>query len=250
MRIHILSDLHMEFGEVQIPRVDCDLVILAGDISTKWHGVQWALRQWPDVPVLYLLGNHEYYGENFPSLVEKLKALTEGSNVHVLENDAVAVGGYAFFGATLWADLALHGAWQDGAAEAGTQMNDYRRIRNSEQGYRKLEPRDTRERHLLSRQGLEIFLGRTPPEKSVIVTHHAPSLFSLPEHRRAELLSCAYTSRLEPLIQQYQPRLWIHGHIHHSQDYRIGNTRVVANPRAYPDDPNRDFALDFVVTLD
>jgi Icc-related predicted phosphoesterase len=84
---------------------------------------------------------------------------------------------------------------------------------------------------------------------SVIVTHHAPSMLSLPEHRRSEEISSAYASNLEPLILQYQPRLWIHGHIHHSNNYCIGETRVLANPRSYPDKPNPDFVSDLVIDV-
>jgi hypothetical protein len=54
MRLHILSDLHQEFGEVPVPRVDCDCVVLAGDVSTKTNGLKWILRTFTDVPVIYL----------------------------------------------------------------------------------------------------------------------------------------------------------------------------------------------------
>lgn len=249
MRLHVLSDLHMEFGEVQIPVVDCDAVVLAGDISTKFAGVRWALRQWTDRPVIYVLGNHEYYGAKFPRLVDKLREETRGTHVHVLENECLRVGGVTFFGATLWTDLELNSDWVTGAAEAGSVMNDYKRIRNSEVHFRHLAPRDTRQRHLASREALAAVLANGSAARTVVVTHHAPALQSLPEKRRAQLISCAYASRLEDLIQQYQPPLWIHGHIHHSHDYQIGRTRVLANPRAYPDDINPGFVPDLVVEV-
>ncbi len=37
MRIRILSDLHQEFGPVELPRTDVDLTVLPGDIATKLH---------------------------------------------------------------------------------------------------------------------------------------------------------------------------------------------------------------------
>jgi hypothetical protein len=42
MRIRILSDLHQEFGEADVPEVACDCVVLAGDVSTKLDGVRWS----------------------------------------------------------------------------------------------------------------------------------------------------------------------------------------------------------------
>lgn len=73
---------------------------------------------------------------------------------------------------------------------------------------------------------------------------------SLPEHRRSESISCAYASHLDAFIEEYEPLLWIHGHIHHSQDYVIGKTRVLSNPRAYVDEPNVLFEPQLVVDLD
>ena len=128
-------------------------------------------------------------------------------------------------------------------------MNDYKRARNSAKGYKRLSANDTRNAHLTSVQAMKAFFEAGDASSSVIVTHHAPSMLSLPDHRRLEEISCAYASNLEPLIMEYQPQLWIHGHIHHSNDYRIGETRVLSNPRAYPDKPNPGFASDLVVDV-
>lgn len=108
--------------------------------------------------------------------------------------------------------------------------------------------KDTRTLHLRSVEAMREFLESHAAERTVVVTHHAPSMLSLPEHRRSKLLSCAYASHLDDFILKHEPLLWIHGHIHHSNDYHIGQTRVVANPRAYPDGPNEDF--DSVLVLD
>ncbi|MDF1755738.1 MAG: metallophosphoesterase [Verrucomicrobiales bacterium] len=127
MRIQILSDLHIEFGEFQYPKTGADLVILAGDTHTKLNGVKWAIKEIPEVPVLYILGNHEFYGAKFPRLIEKLKIATQGSNVRILEEESIEIGVYRFFGATLWTDMALHGDIQTGSIEA-LQMNDYKKV--------------------------------------------------------------------------------------------------------------------------
>ena len=249
MRLHVISDLHQEFGEVDVPTVDCDCVIIAGDASTKHHGFEWIRRKFGDVPVIYICGNHEFYGDKIPRLTERLREQARDTNVHLLENDSVTIGGVHFFGCTLWTDMALHGDWLQGAAEANVLMNDYKRIRNSARGYKRLSAGDTRKLHIASTHALRSFLASHEPRHSVIVTHHAPSIFSLPEKRRAELSSCAYASRLDGFIQEHQPQLWIHGHIHDSQDYWIGDTRIVSNPRAYPDEPNPTFVPDLVVTV-
>src|SRR5262245_7256668 len=129
MRLHVVSDLHQEFGEIDIPTVDCDCVVLAGDVSTKRNGLKWIRQRFHDVPVIYVCGNHEFYGDKLPRLMEKLRDETKGTNVHFLENDSVTIDGVSIFGCTLWTDMSLHGHWLEGATEANARMNDYKRVR-------------------------------------------------------------------------------------------------------------------------
>ncbi len=248
MRVRILSDLHLEFGEFPLPDAPADLVILAGDIHVRRNPVPWIRKTFPEVPVLYIAGNHEFYGGKFPRQLEKLKEEAAGTNIRVLENETLELGGYRFFGCTLWTDMDLFGDVMASCIEAGAQMNDYRRIRLSP-SFRKLRPADTRARHILSRQAIEDFLSAGNPRKSIVVTHHAPSILSLPPRRRSQPLSCAYASHLDELILHHQPLLWVHGHIHHSQDYRIGETRVLSNPHGYIDEPNPNFDPPLTVEL-
>lgn len=246
MRIRILSDLHLEFGDFHPPEVPCDCVILAGDVHTKRNARAWIAEHFRSTPVIYVLGNHEYYGEQIPALVTQLKSDFSGTNVHVLENEPLSLNGVEFFGTTLWTDMKLLGDPITGAANAG-DMTDFKRIRLSST-YRKFRPVDARRFHAESRSGIERFL-KSEPARQVVVTHHAPSACSLPERLRTEPSSCGYASNLEDMITSRGPALWVHGHIHSSSNYRIGRTRVVANPRGYPDELNAAFVPDLVVEV-
>lgn len=93
MRVRILSDLHLEFGPALLPDVDCDGVVLAGDISTKLHGLDWIRERFPDLPAIYICGNHEFYGDKHPRVIERLREAALGTSVHVLENEHVSLGG-------------------------------------------------------------------------------------------------------------------------------------------------------------
>ena len=73
MKIQVLCDLHVEFGDFDLPDVGADLVILAGDTHVKDKGLKWVLDQGFKVPVIYVLGNHEFYRDKFPGLIDKLK---------------------------------------------------------------------------------------------------------------------------------------------------------------------------------
>ena len=61
MKLQILSDIHLEFGPFKIPKTDADVIILAGDIHIGTAAVDWIKSQ-TKKPVLYVAGNHEYYG--------------------------------------------------------------------------------------------------------------------------------------------------------------------------------------------
>jgi hypothetical protein len=121
-----LCDLHVEFGNFAPPVVGADVVVLAGDVLIKDRGLQWIFDQKFEIPVLYVLGNHEFYREKFPGLIDKLKMDAEGTNVRILENDSVEIGKYRFFGCTLWSDMELLDDEHASSIGAADTMNDYK----------------------------------------------------------------------------------------------------------------------------
>jgi Icc-related predicted phosphoesterase len=249
LKIHILCDLHVEFGNFDPPDVGADVVVLAGDVHVKTRGLQWIFEQKFEIPVLYVLGNHEFYREKFPGLIDKLKMDAQGTHVHVLENDAIEIGGYWFYGCTLWSDMDLLGNEHVSSIVAAETMNDYRLIRLSKT-YRRLSPSDTKAWHARSVRKLREFLVKRDPSRTIVVTHHAPSIQSIVDRYRADPVSAAFASNLEDFILDHQPRLWIHGHTHESFDYEIGKTRVVCNPRGYASiEENKKFRPDYTIVL-
>ena len=83
--------------------------------------------------------------------------------------------------------------------------------------------------------------------KTVIVTHHVPSSRSVPRRFARDLLTPAFASNLESLMDGDGAVLWIHGHTHDQFDYEVFGTRVVCNPRGYvPNALSPDFRPDWV----
>jgi Icc-related predicted phosphoesterase len=245
MRLYIISDLHLEFAPFEPPAVDCDVVVLAGDTDLKLRGLRWALDKFPNRPVLYVFGNHEFYGEKWPRLIEKGRALVAGTNVQILENETCEIAGWRFFGATLWSDFQVTGDMAQASHAASAVMTDYKKIRHWP-SLRKFTPLLARQAHADSLLALRRFMESGDPSRSVVITHHAPSARSLPEKLRTDPVSGSYASNLESLIGKTGPRLWIHGHIHQPSSYLLGNTQVIANPRGYPGELgfNKAFVLD------
>lgn len=248
MKLHILSDLHLEFSEFQMLDLEADIRVLAGDIHTRERGIQWLMQQESKLPTVYVGGNHECYGTAVPRLYEKLHLLAEGTHIHYLENREVILGSTRFLGCTLWTDYGLLGdnVRETAMIVAKSEMNDFKKIRLSP-AYRRLTPGLVYSFHRKSLTWLESRLREPFTGKTVVVSHHAPSPRSFPNDRRT-VIDAAYASCLDSFIEQHPIDLWIHGHTHHCVDYHIGKTRVVSNSRGYPGD-NSGFRADFMIDI-
>lgn len=242
--------MHIEFGGIEWPETNADAVILAGDIHVGKKGFDWAKDNFRNQNVIYILGNHEYYRGAIPKLTEKLKKLSVGTNVHILENETLTIEDVRFFGCTLWSDFRLLNNLNIAVIVAHEMMNDYKLVRLSPK-YRKIQPSDTAIWHGKSRSWMEKELQKAKEEekKTVVITHHAPSIHSVPEQYKNDPLSAAFASDMEKFIEKTEPDLWLHGHIHTSSDYHIGPTRVICNPRGYADEPNHNFDIDLVIEI-
>jgi len=250
MRLLILSDLHREIWYRTSPRpegwvdpfppIDLavsrpDVVILAGDIDVGARAVEWATQAFARVPVLYVHGNHEGYGHHLDDVQKDIAmACAASGHVHFLDRSERVIGGVRFLGATLWTDFKLYGKEASVLAkyDAGQWMNDYKRIRLAKKGYRKLRPDDTEQWHFRDRVWIEERLAEPFDGKTVVITHMAPSERSIAEEYKGDSCSPAFASNLDHPVERAD--LWIHGHVHHSLDYRIGGGRVVCNPLGYP----------------
>jgi len=153
MRIQILSDLHNEFGKFEFNFSEIDLLILAGDIDIGLRGFYWISEIVKEIPVIYVLGNHEYYKNSYPKLLYKLQGLSLNSNIHVLENKSIEIGGVTFHGTTLWTNFELFGNPKTTGYECQQRMNDYKLIR-FDPTYSKLRTIDTHVIHYKRTQNL------------------------------------------------------------------------------------------------
>lgn len=246
MRLHILSDLHLEFGPLDIPVVDADIVVLAGDTHLGRNGVEWALEHFPSQPVIYLCGNHEFYRHSFPDLIDELKGRTRDTNIHVLENDVVEICGYTILGCTLWTDFASTGKTDLAMATAGMYMTDYQIIEFGPD-VRVLRPQDTARAHAKSVAWLRDAIKTCDPHRTVVVTHHAPSCSADAPYHADSPLKPAFSSKLDDLVEQSGVPLWIFGHTHYNTEFTLGATRVLTNQRGYPQEPCRGFNPQLVV---
>lgn len=236
MKIHILSDLHLDFApfrpEDALPlAIDADVVVLAGDLCNGPQGARWAKKAFADKPVIYVAGNHEYYGSVMSEVAQKIRMETAGSNVHFLDNEEFIVGNVRFLGATLWTDFDIEGeAWREAAmGYAKNNMSDFQVIQSKHK--QALTPEQSRALHVKSLAWLKFKLAEPFNGETVVVTHHGCSKRSIHARWMGQMLNGAFTSNLDDTLGRC--KLWVHGHTHDSFDYDVEGTRVIVNPRGY-----------------
>ncbi len=234
MKLHLLSDLHLNVSRLEIPRTDADIVILAGDIARPKEAVAWAsgFAQ----PVLYVIGNHEFYGGHIDGTVQDLRRLSAGTGIRVLDCDQIAMNGVRFLGMTLWTDFMLFGAGdprEQAIEQARAFTRDFSRIRLDEAPGALFSPAAATALFNRHRSWLLARLDEPFPGPTVVITHHAPSPRSIHSRFADSLLNACFISDMEPLMDGHRIALWLHGHTHDSFDYAVNGTRVVCNPRGY-----------------
>lgn len=241
----ILSDLHLDVNRrhpfrLPSPRPACDLVIIAGDVCEgAGRAVRWIEAQEFAVPVVYVLGNHECYGgAREKETAEAKAAAARSGNIHMLQDETAIIGDARVVGATLWTDYRLDGmAWESFAKVAAlAAMSDHSRIIRST-GKRWM-PADAQAEHEVSRDYIDAVLRVPFVGPTIVVTHHAPSSKSVHRSYFGSILNAAFASHIDGLVDRAD--LWVHGHVHSAWDYRIGDGRVICNPRGYVDHGESD----------
>ena len=257
LKIHVLSDIHLEFMDFCPQKTDADVVVLAGDIGTAGVcGLSWARNAFPYQEIVYVAGNHEFYGGNRQTVLADMRDRSKEQGIHFLENDQVVLGGVRFLGATLWTDFEYFGeGFRDIALHNAKQLNDFYLITEdtSRTGVSRFRPVDS----MRLNQTTVSWLSEQLSEKccdewnrTVVVTHHLPTSRSVGNGYKNGVLTPCFASNLERLMVSDSLVLWIHGHTHDSCDYDLLETRLVCNPRGYaPHDTNPNFEEQKIVEV-
>lgn len=240
-RLGLVSDLHLETApDFLLDTTNLDVLIAAGDIlsGSVEHstGVDYLAQMAPNIPTLYVPGNHEFEGSSIDQAISRLRKQAKGTQVKVLYRDAVDLYGVRFLGVTLWSGFDLFGENNRSRCqrEAQKHLQDFKTIlsRNG----RPFTPAMVREEHVKDVAWLIKQLAKDPHIPKILVTHFAPATGSLLRHYGNDPLSAYWVNPCEDLVKQ--ALLSVHGHVHASFDYRltaapVGRGRVVANAKGF-----------------
>jgi predicted phosphodiesterase len=267
MKLHVMSDLHLEFAPMDLP--GGDVLLLAGDICVaahlEKHRTDDRARSHKKVckkfffeecskynSVYYIAGNHEHYSGVFDHTVETLKEFLLDSNVKVLDKEVVNLDGWNLYAATMWTDYNRNDIWAKMAAQQG--LNDHyliKKLKGNALG--KFSADDALEEHNLALKKLDemLYEWQVIDKLTIVMTHHAPTYKSIHEKYQGDALNYAYVSDLsETILRHKNIKYWIHGHTHTAFDYMVDECRVIANPRGYArhgskNSENEEFNVNF-----
>ena len=235
LKIQYCSDLHLEFRHNKqflldhpIP-AEGDILILAGDIvpfsmiaehrdffddvSKKFRHTYW------------IAGNHEFYRsdirERSGSFQESIR-----KNVTLLNNRVIELPKVRLILSTLWSKIS-----PQNSLEIQYSVTDFYAIKN---GDRKFTPDDFNRLHEESLEFLKASFADKTGKKSVVVTHHVPTLKNYPEKFERDYLNEAFVVELHDLILESETDYWIYGHIHeNTPEFKIGKTSLLTSQLGY-----------------
>ena len=265
MKIAVVSDIHLEFGDLDFDNTEgAEVLILSGDIcvandidhntiesnvmyrSTRYHGFfERCCERFSHV--IYVLGNHEHYHGDVAATLDHMRAvLAYLPNLYIMEKESRVIGDTTFVAGTLWTDMNQEDPHT--LAHMRGYMNDFRIIEDSravvhfkdqDGKFRTRTGKWTPEASVVDHKVMKWVIKETveadPCARYVVVGHHAPSRMSTkPRYQKDVVVNGAYSSSLDDFILDHpQIKLWTHGHTHDVFDYMIGSTRVICNPRGY-----------------
>lgn len=242
MKIQLISDLHIDHGNTieGIFESNCDCLVIPGDVfpGPKVYNELVQIKKYhvSDPSIIFVPGNHEYYGYSKEYMDNALSEMNYIDGIHILNRSVVEIDGITFIGSTGW--------WDSSNGPITKQciysMNDFRLIKDiKENGYGV-------NWGIGDRQFFENELSHST-NTTVCVSHMGPTKKSHPKFQNS-LLNTLFQNDWKYMIEKYQPTLWLYGHTHEYMDYHVGNTRCVCNPYGYPNEYNKYFSK-FVIEI-
>lgn len=255
MRVWIFSDLLIDRQSSppfpQIP--DADVCICAGNVMEGGPGyaVEWLGENiMPHMPVLFVPGNRDFFHSSFrEGLFAAEMTAQYYEDLYFLHGRSIVLGGFHFIGASLWTDHKANGRVAATSKSLSNGLEDYKKMHLSKRRGTVFTPASSRKHHREDLRFIAANMSLLPQVPKVVITHHAPSLTSVPSALRSHALVASWTSPLDDFILHYSPLIWVHGHVRAHCNYEIGATRVVCNTRATVDSINPHFLHDFVLDL-
>jgi Icc-related predicted phosphoesterase len=218
VRIGVISDIHQEMhiSPVRIES-DCDILVIAGDLTSGGQ-LQQELSALGDrfKNVVYVPGNHEFYGYNFKTILNVRDNLPD--NVHYLYNEAKIIDGIRFVGTTLWfPNDPMNFSFE-------RLLNDFKLIPNFRSW---VYSENTK---------AQKFLNSHVKDGDFVVTHHLPSHLGVASRYVGSQLNRFFVSPVQENLFA-KAKVWNFGHTHDYVNLKHMNCQLICNPYGYKSRP-------------
>lgn len=241
MKINYISDLHIDI--TAMPDLEnsekAEVLVVAGDLAEYPTGLDWLLKQASKYTyVFYVLGNHEFYRNEYYETISETKKFFDKTNVIVLNNSSFIYKDVVFVGSTFWTDFQGKNPVTMLRVQRG--LNDYNYIKyktvpGPSGRLLKITPEFILHKHEQAVEYVFDICDTYKDKKVVVITHHSPSLRAYDNSvYRGDVLNAGFASNYDSIIERHSNiKAWVYGHIHDTHDYTIGTTRLYCNSRGY-----------------
>jgi len=225
LSIHLSSDIHLEFTDVAPDCPVADVGVFAGDIGLVDDlavlGDFFVEMKKRYEHIIWVLGNHEFYHMDYEEALSDAKSMADKLGIHLMDiefgTENLEIDGVKFWGSTLWMDF-NNDDWFAKRA-VGNGLNDFRAIKLGDRRF------NVTECYAINKRTREAINW----DADVIITHHAPIVIPHPQFEFTDISWGFYNSGLEKQIIESDVKIWMYGHTHHSTDFDLAGTRIIAN---------------------
>lgn len=243
MKIAHCSDLHIYTHSGIYPNItnyhNADVLIIAGDVQEyaldeRYESFfEFASSEFKHVIIVE--GNHEFYYTDINHPKPKY-----ADNVHILRDESIVIDGKTFFGGTMWTNFS--GADYNDLLYISNSIPDFSYIKMGGKLFSLLDCNNLYNNYM---NELSTLLITNPDNEVVVISHFAPTRKSIHHRFAGNGMNSYFCNDLEYYIS-VNPKIthWIHGHTHDEFDYKVGNARILCNPRGYPHEENQ-FSLKY-----
>jgi len=248
LKIQIMSDIHKDQrGDIPQFSREADAIVIAGDIANNGKGVDKFFNMVDNsvkVPVIVVLGNHDYYSYRYNSFVKAVEDYKEMaskySNIHILARETLEIDGVNFIGATLWTDYDKG----RGISTAISAMPCFR--------YLRVDDRLVNYQDILDEYNKDVaFIGNSLSNslKNVVITHHVPTFNHIPNKYKNNRLNGSFCTNLDDFIMDNQPDVWVCGHTHTNFTGQMGECTLYCNPWGYSFEKQTGYLENFMIEV-
>ena len=244
----IISDIHLDHltgtGDKGLEFIDSVFenptapnLLIGGDVgfqSDFYSSYFFDLVKKKYEKVVCILGNHDYWGFdlNTESPWKYWSERYNAPNIHFLslsEPNEIIIDDTVVIGGTLWSEL-------DPVYEVLIQaaLNDFKAIKKfSLEQYKAL--------YNLELENLKKQIDKFSDQKTLILTHHAPTYQTTERWSQSPIKSCFCTSLEDIILDNPQIKAWVFGHCHESYVIHIGQAKVLEHSFGYYNANNQSF---------